>query len=114
MNKFEQFEKFIEKYPFLKGGNNLHQVSHVYGIELEELEYCSSWVQGVYEMWDKEIREAKEVIKFYADSDNYIEEKGRNNLYTVICQDADYLDIESEDTLRFGGKRARDYFKGES
>ena len=50
----------------------------------------------------------KECVEFYAGTDNWLEEKDRNNLYTIIKGDAsdDY-----DDFLRFGGKRARQVLK---
>lgn len=49
-----------------------------------------------------------EAVDFYADDDNWLEEINRNNLYTVILKDADYLFNNEQEGLRFGGKRARE------
>jgi hypothetical protein len=61
-SKIKEFEIWIEKYPFLKGGNSLQRTSESYGI-IHEPEYSSSWVQGVFEMWQKEVDSAKEYIE---------------------------------------------------
>jgi hypothetical protein len=55
---------------------------------------------------EAELKAEREVVDFYANPDNYLEEPRRNNLYTIICQDADYIDKDG--TERFGGKRARE------
>lgn len=52
------------------------------------------------------IKELLSVVEFYAEADNYMEEPNRNNLYTIIVNDAS--NPEEDDTLRFGGKRARE------
>ena len=56
----------------------------------------------------EENRKLVNALKFYADTDNWLEEKNRNNLYTIIKDDAsdDY-----NDALRFGGKLARQVLK---
>lgn len=50
----------------------------------------------------------RKCVEFYSNTDNWLEEKDRNNLYTIIKKDAsdDYCDY-----LRFGGKRARQVLK---
>jgi len=50
----------------------------------------------------------RKCVEFYSNTDNWLEEKDRNNLYTIIKEDAsdDYCDY-----LRFGGKRARQVLK---
>ena len=50
----------------------------------------------------------RKCVEFYSNTDNWLEEKNRNNLYTIIKEDAsdDYCDY-----LRFGGKRARQVLK---
>jgi hypothetical protein len=67
---------------------------------------------GCRKCWCNVIEEnarLREALEFYANTDNWLEEINRNNLYTVIKHDAsdDY-----DDGLRFGGKLARQALKG--
>lgn len=67
-----------------------------------------SYAADKYRALEEKYEEALEVIGFYADTDNWMEEKDRNNLYTVIKDDAsdDY-----NDALRFGGRKARAFLR---
>jgi polyribonucleotide nucleotidyltransferase len=59
---------------------------------------------------DELILEMASKVEFYADSENWFEEKNRNNLYTVIKDDAS---DDFNDSLRFGGKLARTPLKNQ-
>lgn len=61
-----------------------------------------------YKALEKKYQEALEVLEFYGDTENWLEEVNRNNLYTVVKNDAsdDYNDV-----LRFGGMRARAFLR---
>lgn len=70
-----------------------------------------SYAAEKYHALEKKYEEALDVIGFYADPDNWMEEKDRNNLCTIIKDDAsdDY-----DDALRFGGKKARAFLRNKN
>lgn len=82
----------------------LVEINKVVEDKWKELSYAAE----KYRALEKKYQEALEVIKFYAETDNWLEEKDRNNLCTIIKDDAsdDY-----DDALRFGGKKARAFLR---
>lgn len=70
-----------------------------------------SYAADKYHALEAKYKEAVEVIGFYANTENWLEEKERNNLVTIIKDDAsdDY-----NDALRFGGKRARAFLRNKN
>lgn len=82
----------------------LVEINKVVEDKWKELSYAAE----KYRALERKYNEALEVIGFYADTDNWLEEKDRNNLCTIIKDDAsdDY-----DDALRFGGKKARAFLR---
>lgn len=82
----------------------LVEINKVVEDKWKELSYAAE----KYRSLERKYNEAIDVISFYADTDNWLEEKDRNNLCTVIKDDAsdDY-----NDALRFGGKKARAFLR---
>jgi hypothetical protein len=65
-----------------------------------------SYAADKYHALEKKYQEALEVIEFYAETNNWIEERGRNNLYTVVKDDAS---DDFDEAIRIGGKKAREF-----
>ena len=76
--------------------------------KIEALNQVNDGLHLLLKEYEAKIKLLKEALEFYANVDNWLEEKNRNNLYTVITNDAsdDY-----DDALRFGGKLARQVLK---
>lgn len=49
----KEFEKFMNDYPHLKGGNDLGIQEYSYGIQLSEPEYSSSYIRFIYGEFEK-------------------------------------------------------------
>jgi hypothetical protein len=114
--KFEEWFKTTEAFKTITQGKDVEpfcreawiacaksyemQMNKVVEDKWKELSYAAA----EYKKLEKKYKEATEELEFYANTDNWLEEVNRNNIYTVIKDDAsdDY-----DDCLRFGGKRAR-------